>query len=55
MKHQLQIKVSQAPKGNRIVQCRNVNIRERLLTRLFGKREKVMIDRKSTRLNSSHP
>lgn len=43
MKHQLQINVSQAPKGNRIVQCRNVSLRERLLTRLFGKREKVMI------------
>lgn len=43
MKHQIQINVSQAPKDNRIVQCRNVNIRERLLTRLFGKREKVMI------------
>lgn len=43
MKHQLQINVSQAPKGNGIVQCRNVSLRERLLTRLFGKREKVMI------------
>lgn len=43
MKHTLSINVSQAPKGNGSTKCRNVSLREKLLTRLFGKTEKVMI------------
>ena len=41
MKHQLNIRVSKDPQsGGR---CRNVTIREKLLTWLLGRKEKVMI------------
>jgi len=43
MKHNLRISVSKDAGPDSIVQCRNVTLRERLLTRLLGKREKVMI------------
>ena len=43
MKHNLNISVSKKPPEDGIVQCRNVSLREKLLTRLLGRREKVMI------------
>ena len=43
MKHNLNISVSKKPPEGGIVQCRNVSLREKMLTRLLGRREKVMI------------
>ena len=43
MKHNLNISVSKKPSEDGIVQCRNVSLREKLLTRLRGRRERVMI------------
>lgn len=43
MKHNLNISVSKKPPESGIVQCRSVSLREKLLTRLFGRKEKVMI------------
>lgn len=43
MKHNLNICVSKKPLDGGIVQCRSVSLREKLLTRLFGRKEKVMI------------
>ena len=46
MKHQLNIRVSKDPQSggsSGIVRCRNVTIREKLLTWLLGRKEKVMI------------
>ena len=43
MKHNLNISVSKKPPAGGIIQCRNVSLREKLLTRLLGRREKVMI------------
>ena len=43
MKHNLRISVSKEPQRGRIVQCRNISIREKLLTRLLGRKQKVMI------------
>ena len=43
MKHNLNISVSKKPPEGGIVQCRNVSLREKLLTRLLGRQEKVMI------------
>lgn len=43
MKHNLNISVSKKPSEDGIVQCRNVSLREKLLTRLLGRQEKVMI------------
>lgn len=43
MKHNLKICVSKEPQADGIVQCRNVSLREKLLTRLLGKPEKVVI------------
>ena len=43
MKHNLNISVSKKPSEDGIVQCRNVSLREKLLIRLLGRREKVMI------------
>jgi len=43
MKHQLNIRVSKGPQSGGIVRCRNVTVREKLLTWLLGKKEKVMI------------
>ena len=43
MKHNLNNCVSKEPKTGGVVSCRNVTLREKLLTRLFGKQEKVMI------------
>lgn len=43
MKHNLKISVSKEPQSGGIMRCRNVTLREKLLTRLFGKQEKVMV------------
>ena len=43
MKHNLCISVSKDPQKNGIVQCKNISIREKLLTRLLGRKQKVMI------------
>ena len=43
MKHNLCISVSKGPQKSGIVQCKNISIREKLLTRLLGHKQKVMI------------
>lgn len=43
MKHNLCIRVSKEPQKDGIVQCRSISIREKLLTRLLGRSQKVMI------------
>ena len=43
MKHNLTISVSKDPRRGGIVQCRNLTIREKLLTFLFGPLHKVTI------------
>ena len=43
MKHNLSIQVSKGPQKDGIVQCRSISIREKLLTRLLGRSQKVMI------------
>ena len=43
MKHNLKISVSKEPQTGGVVRCRNVSLREKLLTRLLGRKERVMI------------
>ena len=43
MKHNLKISVSNEPQTGGIVRCRNVSLREKLLTHLLGSKERVMI------------
>ena len=43
MKHNLTISVSKDPRRGGIVQCRNITIREKLLTFLFGPLNKVTV------------
>ena len=43
MKHNLRISVSKEPQKGGSVQCRNITVREKLLTRLLGRKQKVMI------------
>lgn len=43
MKHNLKISVSREPQTGGIVRCKSVTLREKLLTRLLGQKEKVMI------------
>lgn len=43
MKHNLKISVVKEPRSGGIVQCRNVTMREKLLTFLFGRKERLMI------------
>lgn len=43
MKHNLKISVVNDPRSGGIVQCRNVTMREKLLTFLFGRKERLMI------------
>ena len=43
MKHNLKISVSKSPQTRGVVTCRNVNVRERFLRFLFGKKHKVTI------------
>ena len=42
MKHNLKISVSKVPQTG-VVTCRNVNVRERFLRLLFGRKQKVTI------------
>lgn len=43
MKHNLKISVSKEPQEGGIMQCRNISVREKLLTRLLGCKQKIMI------------
>lgn len=43
MKHKLKIRVSKEPQGGGIVQCRNISVRKKLLTRLLGQKQRMMI------------
>ena len=43
MKHNLTISVSKDPRRGGIVQCQNISIREKLLTKLLGRKQKLMI------------
>lgn len=43
MKHNLRISVSKEPQTSGVVRCRNVTLREKLLTFLLGKQERVMV------------
>ena len=43
MKHNLKISVSKKPKNGGIVSYRNITIRERLLSFLFGEKHKLTI------------
>ena len=42
MKHNLKISVSKKPQTGGVVVCRSIALRERLLTFLFGQKQKVM-------------
>ena len=43
MKHNLTISVSKEPTKSGIVQCKSISIREKLLTTLLGRKQKIMI------------
>ena len=43
MKHNLKIRVSTEPQTGGVVRCRNVSLREKLLTLLLGRKERMMI------------
>ena len=43
MKHNLRISVSNEPQTGGVVRCRNVSLREKLLTLLLGRKERMMI------------
>ena len=43
MKHNLTISVSKDPRRGGVLQCENISIREKLLTKLFGRKQKIMI------------
>ena len=43
MKHNLKISVSNEPQIGGVVRCRNVSLREKLLTLLLGRKERMMI------------
>ena len=43
MKHNLKISVSNEPQTGGVVRCRNISLREKLLTLLLGKKERMMI------------
>ena len=43
MKHNLRISVSNEPQTGGVVQCRSVSLREKLLTLLLGRKERMMI------------
>ena len=43
MKHNLKISVSKEPQTGGIVQCRNLTLREKLLTFLLGRQEHMMV------------
>ena len=41
--HKLKISVSKEPQNGGVVRCRSVTLREKMLTRLLGRKERVMI------------
>ena len=43
MKHNLKISVSTEPQTGGVMRCRNVSLREKLLTLLLGRKERMMI------------
>lgn len=43
MKHELKISVSKKPQNGGIVRCRNVTLREHVLRRLFGEKQKLIV------------
>ena len=43
MKHNLKISVSNSPQTGGVVRCRNVSLREKILTLLLGRKERMMI------------
>ena len=43
MRHKLKISVSKEPQNGGVVRCRSVTLREKMLTRLLGRKERVMI------------
>ncbi len=43
MKHQVRICVSRKPQPEGVVSCRNITLREKLLTRLLGRKQKLMV------------
>ena len=43
MKHNLKISVSNNPQTGGVVRCRNVSLREKLLTLLLGRKERMLI------------
>lgn len=43
MKHNLKISVSKKPMSGGVVACRSISIRDKLLTFLFGQKNRVMI------------
>ena len=43
MKHNLKISVSTEPQTGGVVRCRNVSLREKILTLLLGRKERMMI------------
>ena len=43
MRHKLKISVSKEPQTGGVVRCRSVTLRGKMLTRLLGRKERVMI------------
>lgn len=43
MKHKLKISVSKKPENSGIVSCKSLDVRERLLKRLFGDKTRVTV------------
>ena len=43
MRHRLKISVSKELQTGGVVRCRSVTLREKMLTRLLGRKERVMI------------
>lgn len=43
MKHNLKISVSRAPKAGGLVSCKTITVREKLISRLLGNKQKVMV------------
>ena len=43
MKHNLKISVSKEPKDGGVIACRSVSIREKILSKLLGSKQKVLV------------
>ena len=43
MRHNLKISVSQDPRNGGVVACRTLSMREKVLSRLLGPKQKVMV------------